>query len=147
MASAVAQTASVASCRVSLSSKKASSVAFVNVSALTKGFDGLRLSAAVTSKATEKQGLTAGATNSSRAVVTMGVEAGIGVLGNKVGMLTLFTDDGKAVPCTVIGFHEGNVLTQVKTEDTDGYNAVQVRLSQSVGDSARMALNFINDRI
>lgn len=59
-------------------------------------------------------------------VVMMGIEAGVGVLGNKVGMITWFTDDGKALPCTVIGFHEGNVVTQVKTTETDGYNAVQV---------------------
>lgn len=50
----------------------------------------------------------------------------MGVLGNKVGMLTYFTDDGLAVPCTVIGFHEGNIVTQVKSVDTDGYSSVQV---------------------
>lgn len=30
------------------------------------------------------------------------------------------------VPVTVVGFREGNIVTQVKTEATDGYNAVQV---------------------
>ncbi|CAM8941852.1 unnamed protein product [Rhodiola kirilowii] len=32
----------------------------------------------------------------------------------------------KVVPVTVVGFKEGNIVTQVKTEATDGYNAVQV---------------------
>lgn len=54
------------------------------------------------------------------------VEAGVGVLGNKVGMMTWFTPQGKALPCTVIGFKAGNVVTQVKTPETDGYSAVQV---------------------
>jgi large subunit ribosomal protein L3 len=56
----------------------------------------------------------------------MGVEAGVGMMGTKMGMMTVFTEDGKAVPCTVVGFHEGNVVTQVKTDATDGYTAVQV---------------------
>lgn len=54
------------------------------------------------------------------------MEAGIGVMGTKMGMMTVFTEKGKAVPVTVVGFHEGNIVTQVKTEATDGYSAVQV---------------------
>ncbi|KAG0615289.1 hypothetical protein M758_5G029500 [Ceratodon purpureus] len=61
-----------------------------------------------------------------RGVVSMGVEAGVGIMGTKMGMMTVFTEDGKAVPCTVVGFHEGNIVTQVKTDATDGYTAVQV---------------------
>jgi hypothetical protein len=61
-----------------------------------------------------------------RGVVAMGVEAGVGVMGTKLGMMTVFTPDGKAVPCTIVGFHEGNIVTQVKTDATDGYTAVQV---------------------
>ena len=47
-------------------------------------------------------------------------------MGNKVGMMTYFTEEGKAIPVTVIGFREGNIVTQVKTDATDGYDAVQV---------------------
>ena len=66
-------------------------------------------------------------TGASHGVVTMGpLEAGVGVMGTKMGMMTVFTEDGKAVPCTVVGFHEGNIVTQVKTSATDGYTAVQV---------------------
>jgi len=48
-----------------------------------------------------------------------------GILGTKVGMTHIFRDDGKMVPVTVI--QAGPVyVTQIKTEATDGYNAVQV---------------------
>lgn len=48
-----------------------------------------------------------------------------GILGTKVGMTHLFTEEGKMVPVTVI--QAGPVyVTQIKTEDKDGYNAVQV---------------------
>lgn len=53
-------------------------------------------------------------------------EAGVGIMGNKVGMMTWFTEEGYALPCTVIGLHPGNIVTQVKTPATDGYSAVQV---------------------
>lgn len=47
-------------------------------------------------------------------------------MGTKLGMMTYFESTGKVVPVTVIGFREGNLVTQVKTLDTDGYEAVQV---------------------
>ncbi|KAF3778992.1 50S ribosomal protein L3-1 [Nymphaea thermarum] len=59
-------------------------------------------------------------------IVAMSMEAGIGVMGTKLGMMTYFEPGGKVVPVTVVGFREGNIVTQVKTEATDGYNAVQV---------------------
>ncbi|KAF8387573.1 hypothetical protein HHK36_026227 [Tetracentron sinense] len=58
--------------------------------------------------------------------VAMSMEAGIGVMGTKLGMMTYFEPEGKVVPVTVVGFREGNIVTQVKTEATDGYNSVQV---------------------
>ncbi|KAF3329178.1 hypothetical protein FCM35_KLT06256 [Carex littledalei] len=53
-------------------------------------------------------------------------EAGIGVMGTKLGMMTYIEPEGKVVPVTVVGFREGNIVTQVKTSATDGYDAVQV---------------------
>ncbi|GLJ29471.1 hypothetical protein SUGI_0580970 [Cryptomeria japonica] len=53
-------------------------------------------------------------------------EAAMGVMGTKLGMMTYFEPEGKCVPVTVIGFHEGNIVTQIKTESTDGYVVVQV---------------------
>lgn len=49
----------------------------------------------------------------------------LGLLGRKVGMMRLFTDDGDAVPVTVIDV-SNNRVTQVKTQDGDGYVALQV---------------------
>jgi large subunit ribosomal protein L3 len=49
----------------------------------------------------------------------------LGVVGRKVGMTRVFTDAGDSVPVTVLDV-SGNRVTQIKTEDTDGYTAVQV---------------------
>ncbi len=49
----------------------------------------------------------------------------IGVVGRKVGMTRIFTDEGASLPVTVIQV-ETNRVTQVKTVDNDGYQAVQV---------------------
>ena len=49
----------------------------------------------------------------------------LGLLGRKVGMMRIFTDDGDAVPVTVLDV-SNNRVTQVKTAETDGYAAVQV---------------------
>lgn len=56
----------------------------------------------------------------------MSLEAGVGVMGTKLGMMSFFQEDGNVIPVTVIGFREGNIVTQVKTKSTDGYNSVQV---------------------
>jgi large subunit ribosomal protein L3 len=48
-----------------------------------------------------------------------------GILGRKLGMTQFFESDGKAVPVTVIEALP-NVVVQVKTKDTDGYEAVQL---------------------
>jgi large subunit ribosomal protein L3 len=49
----------------------------------------------------------------------------LGLVGRKVGMTRVFTDDGNAIPVTVLDV-ANNRVTQVKTPDTDGYAAVQV---------------------
>jgi len=49
----------------------------------------------------------------------------IGIVGRKVGMTRVFTDDGVSLPVTVIEV-EPNRITQLKTLETDGYRAVQV---------------------
>ena len=48
-----------------------------------------------------------------------------GLLGNKIGMTSVFSTDGKNVPCTVIEVGPC-VVTQIKTLEKDGYEAVQV---------------------
>ena len=49
----------------------------------------------------------------------------LGLLGRKVGMMRLFTDDGDTVPVTVVDV-SSNRVTQVKTQETDGYVSLQV---------------------
>jgi large subunit ribosomal protein L3 len=48
-----------------------------------------------------------------------------GLIGKKIGMTSVFGADGKNIPCTVIEAGPC-VVTQVKTEETDGYNALQL---------------------
>jgi large subunit ribosomal protein L3 len=49
----------------------------------------------------------------------------LGLVGRKIGMTRVFTDDGSAIPVTVLDVG-GNRVTQIKTPETDGYAAVQV---------------------
>ena len=49
----------------------------------------------------------------------------IGLIGRKVGMTRIFTEDGGSVPVTVIEATP-NRVTQLRTQDTDGYRALQV---------------------
>lgn len=53
----------------------------------------------------------------------------LGLLGQKLGMTRVFTEDGHSVPVTVISVANNRVV-QVKTVDTDGYVAVQVAFGQ-----------------
>ncbi|MBS0318993.1 MAG: 50S ribosomal protein L3 [Proteobacteria bacterium] len=49
----------------------------------------------------------------------------LGLVGRKVGMTRVFTEDGNAIPVTVLDV-ANNRVTQIKTPETDGYAAVQV---------------------
>jgi len=53
----------------------------------------------------------------------------LGLLGRKVGMMRIFTDDGDAVPVTVLDV-SGNRVAQIKTVSSDGYSAVQVAFGE-----------------
>ncbi len=48
-----------------------------------------------------------------------------GLIGKKIGMTSIYSAEGKATPCTVLEVGPC-VVTQVKTEEKDGYNAVQL---------------------
>ena len=50
---------------------------------------------------------------------------GLGLLGRKVGMTRIFTEDGESIPVTVLDV-SNNRVTQIKTPEADGYAAVQV---------------------
>ncbi|HJY04930.1 MAG TPA: 50S ribosomal protein L3, partial [Bryobacteraceae bacterium] len=49
----------------------------------------------------------------------------LGLVGRKVGMTRIFTDDGESVPVTVLDVTDNRVV-QIKKPDTDGYTAVQI---------------------
>ncbi len=49
----------------------------------------------------------------------------LGLVGRKVGMTRVFTEDGNSIPVTVLEITP-NRVTQIKTQDSDGYTAVQV---------------------
>jgi large subunit ribosomal protein L3 len=49
----------------------------------------------------------------------------LGLIGRKIGMTRVFTEDGQSLPVTVVEV-QPNRVTQVKTQKTDGYTAVQV---------------------
>ncbi|HLL19804.1 MAG TPA: 50S ribosomal protein L3 [Rubrivivax sp.] len=55
----------------------------------------------------------------------MSMSEKLGLLGRKVGMTRIFTDDGDTIPVTVLDV-SNNRVTQVKTADTDGYSALQI---------------------
>lgn len=63
-------------------------------------------------------------------------KSGLGLLGRKVGMTRIFSDDGESVPCTVLEVGN-NRITQVKTVESDGYDAVQ--LTHGVRRASRVA--------
>ena len=48
-----------------------------------------------------------------------------GILGRKIGMTQVFTNSGKLIPVTVISV-EPNIVTQIKTKENEGYEAIQL---------------------
>ena len=48
-----------------------------------------------------------------------------GLIGKKIGMTSIFSEEGKNIPCTILEVGPCKV-TQVKTEEIDGYNAIQL---------------------
>ena len=53
----------------------------------------------------------------------------LGLVGRKVGMMRIFTEDGDSIPVTVLDV-SNNRVTQIKTPEVDGYSAVQVAFGQ-----------------
>ena len=62
-----------------------------------------------------------------------------GLIGKKVGMTSIFSPDGKNLPCTVLEVGPCTV-TQVKTEDVDGYNAIQLGWGEAKEKNTSKAL-------
>ena len=53
----------------------------------------------------------------------------VGILGNKIGMTQIFDEDGNIVPVTIVKVGPC-VVTQIKTKEKHGYNAIQIGYSQ-----------------
>jgi large subunit ribosomal protein L3 len=52
-----------------------------------------------------------------------------GLIGKKIGMTSVFSEEGKNIPCTILEVGPCKV-TQIKTKEVDGYSAVQLGLSE-----------------
>jgi large subunit ribosomal protein L3 len=63
----------------------------------------------------------------------------IGLVGRKVGMMRIFTDEGDALPVTVLDVSD-NRITQIKTPERDGYAAVQVAFGKRRASRVRKPL-------
>ena len=61
-----------------------------------------------------------------------------GLIGKKIGMTSIFDESGKNMPCTVIKVGPC-VVTQVRTEDNDGYDAIQLGFDDKTEKSANKA--------
>jgi large subunit ribosomal protein L3 len=59
----------------------------------------------------------------------MSLSNSVGLLGRKVGMTRIFTENGTTIPVTVVDV-SNNRVSQVKTQDIDGYSAVQVTFGE-----------------
>ena len=62
-----------------------------------------------------------------------------GIIGRKIGMTSVFNEEGKNLPCTVISAGPC-VVTQVKTEENDGYTAVQIGYEEKAEKRTSAAL-------
>ena len=70
-----------------------------------------------------------------------------GLIGKKIGMTSVYDEIGRSIPVTVIEV-PASVITQIKTEESDGYNAVQLanfnKKNKSVSKSVRGHLTKAN---
>ena len=63
-----------------------------------------------------------------------------GLIGRKIGMTSLFDENGKNIPCTVIEAGPC-IVTQVRTEEVDGYSALQLGFDDKKAKSSNKALD------
>ncbi|MDQ3141115.1 MAG: 50S ribosomal protein L3 [Bacteroidota bacterium] len=62
-----------------------------------------------------------------------------GIIGTKVGMTSIYAADGKHIACTVIEASP-NMVTQIKDEDSDGYEAMQISYGLAKAKNANKAI-------
>ena len=61
-----------------------------------------------------------------------------GIIGKKIGMTSIYSPEGKSIPCTLVEAGPC-VVTQIKTEEKDGYHAVQIGFEDKKEKSANKA--------
>lgn len=74
-----------------------------------------------------------------------------GILGRKIGMTQVFGENGDLIPVTVVEASQ-NVVLQKKSEEIDGYNAIQVgyedkQAYKKIADQANMLTNQLKDML
>jgi len=62
-----------------------------------------------------------------------------GLIGKKIGMTSIFSEEGKNIPCTILEVGPC-MVTQIKTEEEDGYNAIQLGYSEQSDNRVSKAL-------
>lgn len=62
-----------------------------------------------------------------------------GIIGKKVGMTSVFDENRKNIPCTLI-YAEPNIITQIKTLESDGYSAIQLGFDEAKEKNTSQAL-------
>jgi large subunit ribosomal protein L3 len=69
----------------------------------------------------------------------------VSVFGKKIGMTQIFTKEGKVVPATAINIGRW-FITQVKTQERDGYNALQLGLLKDRYNQDSLTKNWLNNK-
>ncbi len=62
-----------------------------------------------------------------------------GIIGTKIGMTSIYAADGRFIACTVVEVSP-NIVTQIKTEDADGYSALQFSYGEAKAKNANKAI-------
>jgi large subunit ribosomal protein L3 len=62
-----------------------------------------------------------------------------GIIGTKIGMTSIYAADGRFIACTVVEVSP-NIVTQVKTQETDGYTALQLSYGEAKSKNANRAI-------
>ncbi|WP_348664231.1 50S ribosomal protein L3 [Chlamydiifrater volucris] len=70
------------------------------------------------------------------------MQAQLSLMGKKKGMVHIFDKEGVLVPCSVISL-ENNIVSQIKTVESDGYSAVQLAFEEIVVSDPRTALRRV----
>ena len=69
-----------------------------------------------------------------------------GLIGKKIGMTSLFDENGKNIPCTVLEMGPC-VVTQVRTKEVDGYEALQLGFDDKAKKSEQAAQGHISKKL